>query len=83
MPSLQTFPKQSLLFLRCGPTETVCEEDIPEIHFPALGDGYSADELQPSLEPGFQMLHSLEQEEQCVPTLLSFVGKGNDTDSSI
>jgi hypothetical protein len=42
----------------------VSEEDIPEIHFPALGDGYSADELQPSLEPGFQMLHSLEQDEQ-------------------
>lgn len=42
-----------------------CEtsEDIPEIHFPALGEGYSADELQPSLEPGFQMLHSLEQEQ--------------------
>jgi hypothetical protein len=52
------------LFLRCGPSEAVSEEDIPEIHFPALGDGYSADELQPSLEPGFQMLHSLEQEEQ-------------------
>lgn len=45
-------------------SETVNEEDIPEIHFPALGDGYAADELQPSLEPGFQMLHSLEQEEQ-------------------
>jgi len=45
-------------------SDTVNEEDIPEIHFPALGDGYAADELQPSLEPGFQMLHSLEQEEQ-------------------
>ncbi|XP_067000225.1 STAGA complex 65 subunit gamma [Anabrus simplex] len=40
--------------------------DVPEIHFPALGDGYAVDELQPSLEPGFQMLHSLEQEEQKV-----------------
>ncbi|KAJ9580648.1 hypothetical protein L9F63_024171 [Diploptera punctata] len=50
--------------IRCGPSEVENEEDIPEIHFPALGEGYSADELQPSLEPGFQMLHSLEQEEQ-------------------
>lgn len=38
--------------------------DIPEIHFPALGDGDGVDELQPSLEHGFQMLHSLEQEVQ-------------------
>lgn len=37
--------------------------DIPEIHFPAE-EGYAVNELQPSLEPGFQMLHSLEQEEQ-------------------
>ena len=50
--------------IRCDPSEVENEEDIPEIHFPALGEGYSADELQPSLEPGFQMLHSLEQEEQ-------------------
>ena len=58
------FVTKLLLFLWCGPSDTVNEEDIPEIHFPALGDGYAADELQPSLEPGFQMLHSLEQEEQ-------------------
>uniref|UniRef100_A0A1B6CZM6 Bromodomain associated domain-containing protein n=2 Tax=Clastoptera arizonana TaxID=38151 RepID=A0A1B6CZM6_9HEMI len=44
--------------------EIVDEEDIPEIHFPAMGDGDGVDELQPSLEPGFQMLHSLEQEVQ-------------------
>ncbi|PSN37665.1 hypothetical protein C0J52_05620 [Blattella germanica] len=51
-------------FYQCSTSEIDNEEDIPEIHFPALGEGYSADELQPSLEPGFQMLHSLEQEEQ-------------------
>ncbi|XP_049798907.1 uncharacterized protein LOC126234258 isoform X1 [Schistocerca nitens] len=50
-------------------SELVCkiedeDGDVPEIHFPALGEGYAVDELQPSLEPGFQMLHSLEQEEQ-------------------
>lgn len=38
--------------------------DVPELHFPALGDGCSAEELRPSLEPGFQMLHRIEQEEQ-------------------
>ncbi|KAK6626109.1 hypothetical protein RUM43_006414 [Polyplax serrata] len=37
------------------------QDDVPEIHFPALGEE-GVDELQPSLEPGFQMLHSLEQE---------------------
>ncbi|XP_063217271.1 STAGA complex 65 subunit gamma-like isoform X2 [Bacillus rossius redtenbacheri] len=40
------------------------EGDVPEIHFPALADDSVADQLQPSLKPGFQMLHSLEQEEQ-------------------
>lgn len=58
------FVTELLMYLWHGPSDTVNEEDIPEIHFPALGDGYAADELQPSLEPGFQMLHSLEQEEQ-------------------
>ena len=58
------FVTKLLLYLWRGRSDTVNEEDIPEIHFPALGDGYAADELQPSLEPGFQMLHSLEQEEQ-------------------
>lgn len=62
LPALR--PANDCQIIRCGPSETVSEEDIPEIHFPALGDGYSADELQPSLEPGFQMLHSLEQDEQ-------------------
>lgn len=40
------------------------EEDIPEIHFPAMAEGDCVDELQSSLETGFQMLHSLEQEVQ-------------------
>lgn len=44
-------------------TEDNEEEDVPEIHFPALGDG-EGEELQPSLETGFQMLQSLEQEAQ-------------------
>lgn len=38
------------------------EEEIPELHFPATADGDCEDELQSSLEPGFQMLQSLEQE---------------------
>lgn len=33
-------------------------EEVPELHFPAALDAYT-----PSLEPGFQMLHSLEQEQ--------------------
>ncbi|KAI5633205.1 hypothetical protein NE865_14084 [Phthorimaea operculella] len=33
-------------------------EDVPELHFPAALDAYT-----PSLEPGFQMLQSLEQEQ--------------------
>ncbi|XP_035435155.1 STAGA complex 65 subunit gamma-like [Spodoptera frugiperda] len=33
-------------------------EEVPELHFPAALDGA----FTPSLEPGFQMLHSLEQE---------------------
>lgn len=44
--------------------DEVEEEDIPELHVPALEDGSSLEQLQPSLKPGFQMLHSLEQEEQ-------------------
>lgn len=35
------------------------EEEVPELHFPAVLDGA----FTPSLEPGFQMLHSLEQEQ--------------------
>ncbi|KAJ0174272.1 hypothetical protein K1T71_010418 [Dendrolimus kikuchii] len=35
------------------------EEEVPELHFPAALDGA----FTPSLEPGFQMLHSLEQEQ--------------------
>ncbi|XP_059059063.1 STAGA complex 65 subunit gamma-like [Achroia grisella] len=34
-------------------------EEVPELHFPAALDGA----FTPSLEPGFQMLHSLEQEQ--------------------
>lgn len=34
-------------------------EEVPELHFPAALDG----SFTPSLEPGFQMLHSLEQEQ--------------------
>ncbi|XP_023939934.1 STAGA complex 65 subunit gamma-like [Bicyclus anynana] len=34
-------------------------EEVPELHFPAVLDG----SFTPSLEPGFQMLHSLEQEQ--------------------
>ncbi|XP_034835362.1 STAGA complex 65 subunit gamma-like [Maniola hyperantus] len=34
-------------------------EEVPELHFPAVLDGA----FTPSLEPGFQMLHSLEQEQ--------------------
>ncbi|CAG9795888.1 unnamed protein product [Diatraea saccharalis] len=34
-------------------------EEVPELHFPAALDGT----FTPSLEPGFQMLHSLEQEQ--------------------
>lgn len=34
-------------------------EDVPELHFPAA----LSEVFTPSLEPGFQMLHSLEQEE--------------------
>ncbi|XP_072942337.1 uncharacterized protein [Epargyreus clarus] len=33
-------------------------EEVPELHFPAALDAFT-----PSLEPGFQMLHSLEQEQ--------------------
>lgn len=47
------------------------DSDIPEIHFPASGDGDGVDELQPSLEPEFQMLEMLEQEVQAIPWLLS------------
>ncbi|KAF4526889.1 hypothetical protein B566_EDAN014511 [Ephemera danica] len=38
------------------------EDDVPEIHFPALGNGEASEEMQSTLEPGFQMLHSLEEE---------------------
>ncbi|XP_050352671.1 STAGA complex 65 subunit gamma-like [Nymphalis io] len=34
-------------------------EEVPELHFPSALDGA----FTPSLEPGFQMLHSLEQEQ--------------------
>nr|CAD7430783.1 unnamed protein product [Timema monikensis] len=37
--------------------------NVPEIHFPAQADDSVVDQLQPSLETGFQMLHSLEQEQ--------------------
>jgi hypothetical protein len=37
------------------------EDDIPEIHFPALGNGEASEEIQSTLEPGFQMLHNLEE----------------------
>ncbi|XP_075234252.1 STAGA complex 65 subunit gamma-like isoform X2 [Lycorma delicatula] len=43
------------------------DNDIPEIHFPAAGEGDGVDELQPSLEPEFQMLEMLEQEVHSVP----------------
>lgn len=43
-------------------SEMDSEEEIPELHFPATDDGDCEDELQSSLEPGFQMLQSLERE---------------------
>lgn len=43
-------------------SEMEIEEEIPELHFPATAEGDCEDELQSSLEPGFQMLQSLEQE---------------------
>ncbi|XP_033611268.1 STAGA complex 65 subunit gamma isoform X3 [Cryptotermes secundus] len=70
LPALR--PANDCQIIRCGSSETVNEEDVPEIHFPALGDGYSADELQPSLEPGFQMLHSLEQDEQLLANQMKY-----------
>uniref|UniRef100_A0A2A4JCU2 Bromodomain associated domain-containing protein n=1 Tax=Heliothis virescens TaxID=7102 RepID=A0A2A4JCU2_HELVI len=57
---------------KCDDLKTQCEalamrdmapqlklEEVPELHFPAALDGA----FTPSLEPGFQMLHSLEQEQ--------------------
>ncbi|XP_028160491.1 uncharacterized protein LOC135080201 [Ostrinia nubilalis] len=57
---------------KCEELKTQCEamvigdmapqlklEEVPELHFPAALDGA----FTPSLEPGFQMLHSLEQEQ--------------------
>nr|CAD7263783.1 unnamed protein product [Timema shepardi] len=55
--------------LRAGEKLTTMAEaeeqdgNVPEIHFPAQADDSVVDQLQPSLETGFQMLHSLEQEQ--------------------
>ncbi|XP_054283787.1 STAGA complex 65 subunit gamma isoform X2 [Macrosteles quadrilineatus] len=54
-PTIKREPEDIVRFK----TEISSEEDIPEIHFPGTGEG---DELQSQLEPGYQMLHSLEQE---------------------
>ncbi|RZF46865.1 hypothetical protein LSTR_LSTR008246 [Laodelphax striatellus] len=37
------------------------DTDIPKINFLAVGDADDIDELQPSLQPGFQMLETFEQ----------------------
>ncbi|XP_046676176.1 STAGA complex 65 subunit gamma-like [Homalodisca vitripennis] len=58
LPTIKREPDELVRFK----TEMESEEDIPEIHFPAMAEGDCVDELQSSLEPGFQMLHSLEQE---------------------
>ncbi|XP_022193874.1 STAGA complex 65 subunit gamma [Nilaparvata lugens] len=44
------------------------DTDIPKINFLAVGDADDIDELQPSLQPGFQMLETFEQ----LPTNISY-----------
>ncbi|XP_071442162.1 STAGA complex 65 subunit gamma isoform X2 [Hetaerina americana] len=53
------------------------EDNVPEIHFPAYGEGEGdVGMLQPSLETGFQMLQSLEQESQAQLQQAVAVGEG-------
>lgn len=58
LPTLRTETEGKVRFH----SDMESEEEIPELHFPATADGDCEDELQSSLEPGFQMLQSLEQE---------------------